>query len=188
MSSSTRAYQGSAQSFTPTSTRSSTSTSNNQHFSSRIDAYLADPTKAQPSCRMHHVVEDKGGLSAARRTQAQLDELEAMMARQSTILEEHTSHLSRITSSRLVHTRDQLDVVPVRPPQLEVVVSTQLREYHDFFLASQHPGASPALRRLASKYRLEIEDDGIRDRELWTGVARHWYSNASGKTPTAVGL
>ena len=38
------------------------------------------------------------------------------------------------------------------------------------------------------RYRMEIEDDDIRGRELWTGVARHWYSNASGKTPTAVGL
>ncbi|KAK1574279.1 uncharacterized protein LY79DRAFT_480710, partial [Colletotrichum navitas] len=27
---------------------------------------------------------------------------------------------------------------------------TLLREHHDFFLASQHPSASPALRRLAS--------------------------------------
>ena len=30
--------------------------------------------------------------------------------------------------------------------------STLLREHHDFFLASQHPSASPALRRLATKY------------------------------------
>lgn len=31
---------------------------------------------------------------------------------------------------------------------------TLLHEHHDFFLASQHPSASPALRRLASKYAL----------------------------------
>ncbi|TVY25709.1 EST/SMG-like protein [Lachnellula hyalina] len=125
---------------------------------------------------------------------------------------------------------------------------TLLHEHHDFFLASQHPSASPALRRLASKYamparmwrhgihsflellrhrlpasldhmlafiylaysmmallyetvpafedtwieclgdlgryRMAIEDDDIRDREVWTGVARHWYSKASDKTPT----
>ncbi len=125
---------------------------------------------------------------------------------------------------------------------------TLLHEHHDFFLASQHPSASPALRRLASKYamparmwrhgihsflellrhrlpasldhmlafiylaysmmallyetvpafedtwieclgdlgryRMAIEDDDIRDREVWTGVARHWYSNASDKAPT----
>lgn len=124
---------------------------------------------------------------------------------------------------------------------------TLLHEHHDFFLASQHPSASPALRRLASKYamparmwrhgihsflellrhrlpasldhmlafiylaysmmallyetvpafedtwieclgdlgryRMAIEDDDIRDREVWTGVARHWYSKASDKAP-----
>jgi hypothetical protein len=122
---------------------------------------------------------------------------------------------------------------------------TLLHEHHDFFLASQHPSASPALHRLASKYamparmwrhgihsflellrhrlpasldhmmafiylahsmmallheavpafediwieclgdlgryRMSIEDDDIRDREVWTGVARHWYSKASEK-------
>ncbi|KAI9845725.1 MAG: hypothetical protein M1837_004558 [Sclerophora amabilis] len=31
---------------------------------------------------------------------------------------------------------------------------TLLYEHHDFFLASQHPSASPALRRLASKYSM----------------------------------
>jgi hypothetical protein len=125
---------------------------------------------------------------------------------------------------------------------------TLLHEHHDFFLASQHPSASPALRRLASKYamparmwrhgihsflellrhrlpaslehmltflylaysmmallyetvpafedtwieclgdlgryRMAIEDDDIRDREVWTGVSRHWYSKASEKSPT----
>lgn len=125
---------------------------------------------------------------------------------------------------------------------------TLLHEHHDFFLASQHPSASPALRKLASKYamparmwrhgihsflellrhrlpasldhmlafiylaysmmallyetvptfedtwieclgdlgryRMAIEDDDIRDREVWTGVARHWYSKASDKSPT----
>ncbi|CAG8955760.1 hypothetical protein HYFRA_00011627 [Hymenoscyphus fraxineus] len=125
---------------------------------------------------------------------------------------------------------------------------TLLHEHHDFFLASQHPSASPALRRLASKYamparmwrhgihsflellrhrlpasldhmlafiylaysmmallyetvsafkdtwveclgdlaryRMAIEDDDIRDREVWTGVARHWYSIASDNSPT----
>ncbi|KAM3067130.1 hypothetical protein ACMFMG_011685 [Clarireedia jacksonii] len=125
---------------------------------------------------------------------------------------------------------------------------TLLREHHDFFLASQHPSASLALRRLASKYamparmwrhgihsflellrhrlpqsldhmlpfiyfaysmmallyetvpafentwieclgdlgryRMAIEDDDIRDREVWTGVARHWYSKASNEAPT----
>ena len=125
---------------------------------------------------------------------------------------------------------------------------TLLHEHHDFFLASQHPSASPALRRLASKYamparmwrhgihsflellrhrlpqslehmltfiylaysmmallyetvpafedtwveclgdlgryRMAIEDDDIRDREVWTAVSRHWYTRASDKAPT----
>ncbi|KAI9172344.1 SMG-like protein 1 [Paramyrothecium foliicola] len=124
---------------------------------------------------------------------------------------------------------------------------TLLHEHHDFFLASQHPSASPALRRLASKYamparmwrhgihsflellrhklplslehmlsfiylsysimallyetvptfeetwieclgdlgryRMAIEDDDIRDREVWTGVSKYWYSKASEKSP-----
>lgn len=125
---------------------------------------------------------------------------------------------------------------------------TLLHEHHDFFLASQHPSASPALRRLASKYamparmwrhgihsflellrhrlpaslehmltfiylaysmmallyetvpafedtwieclgdlgryRMAIEDEDIRDREIWTAVSRYWYSKASDKAPT----
>ncbi|KAL8823252.1 MAG: hypothetical protein Q9191_006030 [Dirinaria sp. TL-2023a] len=115
---------------------------------------------------------------------------------------------------------------------------TLLHEHHDFFLASQHPSASPALSRLAAKYsmparmwrhgihsflevlrhmlpesldhmlafvyiaysmmallyetvptfedtwieclgdlaryRMAIEEDDIRDREIWSGVARLW--------------
>ncbi|KAI1337204.1 hypothetical protein F5Y15DRAFT_164368 [Xylariaceae sp. FL0016] len=125
---------------------------------------------------------------------------------------------------------------------------TLLHEHHDFFLASQHPSASSALRRLASKYamparmwrhgihsflellrhrlpdslehmlafiylaysmmallyetvpafedtwieclgdlgryRMAIEDDDIRDRDVWTSVSRLWYSKASDKSPT----
>ena len=41
--------------------------------------------------------------------------------------------------------------------QLEALIAlhrTNLHEHHDFFLASQHPSASPALRRLASKYAM----------------------------------
>ncbi|KAH8754798.1 hypothetical protein F5883DRAFT_632527 [Diaporthe sp. PMI_573] len=125
---------------------------------------------------------------------------------------------------------------------------TLLHEHHDFFLASQHPSASPALRRLATKYamparmwrhgihsflellrhrlpaslehmltfiylaysmmallyetvpnfedtwieclgdlgryRMAIEDEDIRDREVWTEVSRYWYSKASDNAPT----
>ncbi|KAF2184625.1 hypothetical protein K469DRAFT_578962, partial [Zopfia rhizophila CBS 207.26] len=125
---------------------------------------------------------------------------------------------------------------------------TLLHEHHDFFLASQHPSASSALRCLASKfsmpaciwkhgmhsflellrrripenidymlafiylayrmmallyetvpafedtwieclgdlgrYRMAIEDEDLRDRELWAGVARSWYSKAADKNPS----
>jgi hypothetical protein len=124
---------------------------------------------------------------------------------------------------------------------------TLLRGHHDFFLASQHPSASPALRRLAFKYsmparmwkhgihsflellrrrlpdsidymlafiylayqliallyetvpdfedtwieclgdigryRMAIEDEDVRDRETWAGVARSWYTKAADKDP-----
>jgi hypothetical protein len=124
---------------------------------------------------------------------------------------------------------------------------TLLHEHHDFFLASQHPSASPALSRLAAKYsmparmwrhgihaflevlrhrlpesldfmlafiyiaysmmallyetvstfedtwveclgdlgryRMAIEDEDPRDREVWSGVARFWYSKAADKSP-----
>ncbi|KAA8907426.1 hypothetical protein FN846DRAFT_946959 [Sphaerosporella brunnea] len=124
---------------------------------------------------------------------------------------------------------------------------TLLHEHHDFFLASQHPSASPSLKKLAQKYhmparmwrhgihsflellrhrlphslehmltfiylaysmmallyetvptfedtwieclgdlaryRMAIEDDDIRDREVWQNVARFWYSKAADKTP-----
>ncbi|KAG9228850.1 hypothetical protein BJ875DRAFT_525122 [Amylocarpus encephaloides] len=124
---------------------------------------------------------------------------------------------------------------------------TLLHEHYDFFLASQHPLASPALRQLASthamptrmwrhgihsflellryrlpdsldhmlafiylaysmmallyetvptfkdtwveclgdlgRYRMAIEGDDIRDREVWAGVVRHWYSIASDNSP-----
>ncbi|KAL6824369.1 hypothetical protein J3E69DRAFT_289685 [Trichoderma sp. SZMC 28015] len=39
-------------------------------------------------------------------------------------------------------------------PALIALHSTLLHEHHDFFLASQHPAANPALRRLASKYAM----------------------------------
>ena len=124
---------------------------------------------------------------------------------------------------------------------------TLLHEHHDFFLASQHPSSSPALRRLATKYamparmwrhgihsflellrhrlpdsldhmlafvylaysmmallmesvpsfeetwieclgdlaryRMAIEEADLRDREVWSGVARMWYNKAADKSP-----
>ena len=124
---------------------------------------------------------------------------------------------------------------------------TLLHEHHDFFLASQHPSASPALSKLAAKYsmparmwhhgihaflevlrhrlpesldhmlafiyiaysmmallyetvstfedtwieclgdlgryRMAIEDDDQRDRDVWSCVSRFWYSKAADKCP-----
>jgi Est1 DNA/RNA binding domain len=43
------------------------------------------------------------------------------------------------------------------PEQWQALIAlhrTLLHEHHDFFLASQHPSASPALRRLASEYAM----------------------------------
>lgn len=34
------------------------------------------------------------------------------------------------------------------------------------------------------RYRMAIEDDDIRDCEVWAAVSRHWYSRASDKAPT----
>lgn len=33
------------------------------------------------------------------------------------------------------------------------------------------------------RYRMAIEDDDIRDRDVWANVARFWYSKAADKTP-----
>ncbi|TIC97527.1 Telomerase-binding protein EST1A [Colletotrichum higginsianum] len=35
------------------------------------------------------------------------------------------------------------------------------------------------------RYRMAIEDDDLKDREVWCSVSRHWYSKASDKAPTA---
>lgn len=124
---------------------------------------------------------------------------------------------------------------------------TLLHEHHDFFHASQHPSAGPAIKDLAlrysmparmwkhgihnflellrhrlpesldymlafiylayqmmallyetvssfedtwieclgdlGRYRMAIEDEDPRDREVWTGVARFWYMKAVDKNP-----
>ncbi|KAL2049789.1 hypothetical protein ABVK25_009884 [Lepraria finkii] len=123
-----------------------------------------------------------------------------------------------------------------------------LHERHDFFLASQHPSASPALSRIAAKYgmparmwrhgihaflevlrhrlpeslehmlafiyiaytmtallyetvstfedtwieclgdldryRMAIEDDEFKDREVWSDVTCFWYNKAADKSPS----
>ena len=146
--------------------------------------------------------------------------------------------------------RNPLYRTQLSPEQWQALIAlhkTLLHEHHDFFLASQHPSASPALSRLAAKYsmparmwrhgihaflevlrhrlpesldhmlafiyiaysmmallyetvpsfedtwieclgdlgryRMAIEDDDIRDREVWSGVARFWYGKAADKAP-----
>lgn len=126
-------------------------------------------------------------------------------------------------------------------PHLE----SPFHEHHDFFLASQHPFATPAVRRLPHKYvmpaslwrhaiysflrnrlpayfdymlafiylayammtllletvpsfedtwieclgdlgryRMAIEDDDVRDRDIWAQVARQWYLKSAKRSPT----
>ena len=141
----------------------------------------------------------------------------------------------------------QTKLTPEQWQALIALHKTLLHEHHDFFLASQHPSASPALSRLAAKYsmparmwrhgihaflevlrhrlpdsldhmlafiysaysmmallyetvpafedtwieclgdlgryRMAIEDDDIKDREVWSGVARFWYGKAADKSP-----
>jgi hypothetical protein len=33
------------------------------------------------------------------------------------------------------------------------------------------------------RYRMAIEEDNIRSREMWSGITRHWYSKAYDKGP-----
>jgi hypothetical protein len=48
-------------------------------------------------------------------------------------------------------------ITSLKADQFQALIAlhrTLLHEHHDFFLASQHPSASPALRRLATKYAM----------------------------------
>ena len=98
-------------------------------------------------------------------------------------------------SSKVNLTNDQWNSLIALHKQL-------LHEHHDFFLASQHPSASPALSRLAAKYstparmwrhgsgqfRMAIEDNEPKDREVWSNVARFWSNKAADKSPNIVHL
>ncbi|KAI5812384.1 hypothetical protein BZA77DRAFT_390754 [Pyronema omphalodes] len=139
---------------------------------------------------------------------------------------------------------------PLNHEQWQALIAlhrTLLHEHHDFFLASQHPSAGAALKKLAQKYsmparmwrhgihsflellrhrlphslehmltfiylaysmmallyetvpafeetwieclgdlgryRMAIEDDDVRDREVWQNCAKFWYSKAADKNP-----
>ncbi|EWZ78025.1 hypothetical protein FOWG_17646 [Fusarium oxysporum f. sp. lycopersici MN25] len=167
------------------------------------------------------------------------EQWQAMIALHRTLLHEHHDSSNTDTNSKLNNEQWQAMIALHR---------TLLHEHHDFFLTSQHPSASPALQRLASKYsmparmwrhgiqsflellrhrlpasrehmltflylafsmmallcetvpafedtwigclgdlgryRMAIENNDIREREVWVGVSRHWYSKASDRSPT----
>ena len=150
--------------------------------------------------------------------------------------------------------RDPSRRTQLTPEQWSALIAlhkTLLHEHHDFFLASQHPSASPALTKLAEKYsmparmwkhgihaflevlrlrlpgsldhmlafiyiaysmmallyetvpsfedtwieclgdlgryRMAIGDEDVKDRDVWSGVARFWYGKAADKTPQVGG-
>lgn len=61
-------------------------------------------------------------------------------------------HVDRAQAAALKDPKKEL--VPDQWQALIALHRTLLHEHHDFFLASQHPSASPALRRLAAKYTM----------------------------------
>lgn len=164
-----------------------------------------------------------------------------------TMVENKCIHVDRAQAAAAQDNSDS-KLAPDHWQALIALHRTLLHEHHDFFLASQHPSASPALRRLAAKYsmparmwkhgihsflellrrrlpdsidymlafiylayqmmallyetvpafedtwieclgdlgryRMAIEDEDIKDRETWAGVARSWYTKAADKNPT----
>ncbi|QDS74745.1 hypothetical protein FKW77_001179 [Venturia effusa] len=166
-----------------------------------------------------------------------------------TMVESKCIHVDRAQASAM-RNADSSQRTKLKDDHWQALIAlhrTLLHEHHDFFLASQHPSASPALRRLAAKYsmpsrmwkhgihsflellrfrlpdslefmisfiytayqmmsllyetvpafedtwieclgdlgryRMAIEDEDIRDRETWAGVARFWYSKAADRSP-----
>ncbi|KAF2752364.1 hypothetical protein EJ05DRAFT_490941 [Pseudovirgaria hyperparasitica] len=150
-----------------------------------------------------------------------------------------------------VQEKDRTQLAPLSDKHWQALIAlhrTLLHEHHDFFLASQHPSATPALQRLAleysmparmwkhaihsflellrkrlpesleymlcficlayhivallyetvpvfsdtwreclgdiSRYRMAIEDEDMRDREVWAGMGRSWYGEAADENPT----
>jgi hypothetical protein len=146
--------------------------------------------------------------------------------------------------------KDQTRQIKLSNEQWQALIhlhKTLLHEHHDFFLASQHPSASPALSHLAGRYsmpsrmwrhaiyaflevlrhrlpesrdhmlaftyiaysmmallyetvptfedtwieclgdlgryRMAVEADDPLDREIWSGVARFWYTKATDNNP-----
>ncbi|KAF2114451.1 hypothetical protein BDV96DRAFT_98089 [Lophiotrema nucula] len=166
-----------------------------------------------------------------------------------TMVETKCIHVERAHASAVdKEDRDGSSLGPDHWQALIALHRTLLHEHHDFFLASQHPSASPALKRLAAKYsmparmwkhgihsflellrrrlpesldhmlafiylayqmmallyetvpsfedtwieclgdlgryRMAIDDEDLRDRETWAGIARSWYNKAADKSPS----
>ena len=162
------------------------------------------------------------------------------------VIESKCRHVDQVQSNA-IKAGLPCDLKPEHWQALIGVHRSLLHEHHDFFLASQHPSASPAIKRLAEKYsmparfwrhgihsfleilrhrlpesheymlaflcqayhmlsllyetvrpfestwieclgdaaryRMAIEDQDVRDREIWTGVARYWYGKAADRSP-----
>ncbi|KAK6206238.1 hypothetical protein QIS74_13657 [Colletotrichum tabaci] len=69
------------------------------------------------------------------------------------------------------------------PDNTEVMIKEpETRPISQEQLVAEVKGIYAGLVMVESK--MAIEDDDLRDREVWTSVSRHWYSKASDKAPT----
>ncbi|KAF9691745.1 hypothetical protein EKO04_010308 [Ascochyta lentis] len=68
-----------------------------------------------------------------------------------TMVETKCIHVDRVQATA---PQENKQLAPDHWQALIALHRTLLHEHHDFFLASQHPSASPALRRLAAKYTM----------------------------------
>ena len=199
-----------------------------EQLASEVKSIYAGLTMVETKCI--HV--DRAQATAAQEnadTKLASDHWQALIALHRTLLHEHHDCKSSQNKEAFETLVDNVNPITV-------------------FLASQHPSASPALRRLAAKYsmparmwkhgihsflellrrrlpdsidymlafiylayqmmallyetvpafedtwieclgdlgryRMAIEDEDIRDRETWAGVARSWYTKAADKNPT----
>ncbi|KAI9894550.1 MAG: hypothetical protein M1814_001904 [Vezdaea aestivalis] len=166
------------------------------------------------------------------------------------LIEQKCIEVDAKQAKKLEEARKAIDI-DLDPEQYKALIAlhkTLLNEHHDFFLASQHPSANSALKRLATKYsmparmwrhaihsflellrhrlpdskdhmlafiyiaysmmallfetvkafedtwieclgdlaryRMAIEDDDVRDREVWMEVASFWYTKAADRSPS----
>ncbi|OQD80157.1 hypothetical protein PENANT_c038G04824 [Penicillium antarcticum] len=110
------------------------------------------------------------------------------------ITEEHLTHEVRAIYDGLVKVEKKcIEVIKylsqmglrteLSQDQWSTVISLHrmlLHEHHDFFLASQHPSASPAVKHLAEKYAMPAH---VTDRDIWAGVSKYWYNQDTDACP-----